>query len=278
MSISKILVATDFSEHSAVALAQATEVAANQGAELLLLHVTDAAEAPAELAAAVDELTKRGLSSTGLHRPGHADETVVAVAQELDVNLVVTGTRGRTGITRFLLGSVAEKVVRSCHTNVLVAREDEGESAGFERVLVPSDFSPASEKALRLALALAAPGAEIEIFHSWQFPPGTQTTALTDEAHGPLAELRQQIIAKNESQGAAWIETYQSDRVKLSFTQDFGPAAVVVHDKLDAGDYDLVAMGTHGYRGFRRFLLGSVAEATVRHAPCSVLVAHAEDA
>ena len=48
-----------------------------------------------------------------------------------------------------------------------------------------------------------------------------------------------------------------------------------MQEKLDAEPYDLVAMGTHGYRGFRRFILGSVAEATVRHAPCSVFVAHA---
>jgi nucleotide-binding universal stress UspA family protein len=275
--ISKILVATDFSEQAQIALAQATEVARLQDAELILLHVTPLSEPPPELEAAAKELSASGLRVTPELRSGHPDETIAKAAEELCVDLVVTGTHGRTGIMRFLLGSVAEKVVRSCPTNVLVSRPSGGGDAGFNRILVPSDFSPASEKALRLALALAAPNATVELFHSWQFPPGTHTTALTDEAKGPLAELRTQITTKNDTQGSEWVTRHQNDRVTLKFSQEFGPAAVTVNDRLDRGDYDLVAMGTHGYRGFRRFLLGSVAEATVRHAPCSVLVAHAAD-
>ena len=46
----------------------------------------------------------------------------------------------------------------------------------------------------------------------------------------------------------------------------------------ERGGHDLIAIGTHGHRGFRRLLLGSVAESVIRHAPCSVLVAHGEHA
>ena len=65
---------------------------------------------------------------------------------------------------------------------------------------------------------------------------------------------------------------------QVEFVQEYGPAAALIQERTEAVEYDLVAMGTHGSRGFRRFILGSVAEATVRHSTCSVLVAHAEDA
>jgi nucleotide-binding universal stress UspA family protein len=57
-----------------------------------------------------------------------------------------------------------------------------------------------------------------------------------------------------------------------------GPPASVITHAAETGGHDLIAIGTHGHRGFRRLLLGSVAESTIRHAPCSVLVAHGEHA
>jgi hypothetical protein len=57
-----------------------------------------------------------------------------------------------------------------------------------------------------------------------------------------------------------------------------GPPASVITDAAEQGAHDLIAIGTHGHRGFRRLLLGSVAESVIRHAPCSVLVAHSEHA
>jgi nucleotide-binding universal stress UspA family protein len=53
-----------------------------------------------------------------------------------------------------------------------------------------------------------------------------------------------------------------------------GPPASVITEAAELGHYDLIIVGAHGNRGFRRLLLGSVAESTVRHAPCSVLVVH----
>ena len=53
-----------------------------------------------------------------------------------------------------------------------------------------------------------------------------------------------------------------------------GPPASVITHAAERGGHDLIAIGTHGHRGFRRLLLGSVAESTIRHAPCSVLVVH----
>jgi nucleotide-binding universal stress UspA family protein len=53
-----------------------------------------------------------------------------------------------------------------------------------------------------------------------------------------------------------------------------GPPAQVITDTAERGRYDLIVVGSHGHRGFRRLLLGSVAESTLGHAACSVLVVH----
>jgi nucleotide-binding universal stress UspA family protein len=54
-----------------------------------------------------------------------------------------------------------------------------------------------------------------------------------------------------------------------------GPAAQVITHAAERAGHDLIAVGAHGHRGVRRLLLGSVAESTIRHSPCSVLVVHA---
>ena len=302
LTLEKILVAVDFSDHSNVALEQALHIAAHRSdAEIVLLWVDAVDDADDVGLAPTGELSRRphgnddSRSDHNDHRrtardqldrladrvrgrdvavqvrvaSGYPDEVIVATADELAADLVVVGTRGLTGFTRFLLGSVAEKVVRMSSSNVLVAR---AEPKPFARLLVATDFSSASEHALQVALALAAPGAQIDILHAWQFPTGVRGARTPDPSEGPLADLRRDVISRIAKRGADLTRRYSSSSQTLEFTNLFGAAGAVIHERLESNLYDLVAMGTHGHRGFRRFLLGSVAEATVRHAPCSVLV------
>lgn len=276
-TIATILAATDFSEASRVAVAQAADTARTLAAKLVLLHVDTGHEAAPNdaLAAVAHGITDLAVES--IVRKGHADETIVSVAEQVGADLIVTGTHGRTGLKRFLLGSIAEKVVRASPTNTLVTRPHDG--GLFENILVPTDFSDPAQRALHLAMLLAAPGATIDLFHAWQFPPGTKSVSvgLPNDEQSPLASLQREIEGAAVERGASWVERHASSDLTLKFSHGYGPAAQTVQDRLDQGDYDLVATGTHGRRGFRRFVLGSVAEATVRHSPCSVLVAHAGD-
>ena len=296
MAIDRILVAIDFSEQSEDALALATSVATRTGGSLVLLWVDDRSSATSavygsaieeveqlieeqhrssatRLRELADRVAAQGIAVSQRIEQGHPDESILRVARDMTADLVVTGTKGRTGFQHFFLGSVAEKVVRMSTTNVLVAR---GLSGGrLRRILVPTDFSRASEKALRLATELAEPGAEIDLFHAWQYPPGTHGVFTATPRSGPLSDLRDHIVTENARDGSALSERYSAPDRVVRFVQDHGAAAASIQEQLDKVPYDLIAMGTHGYRGFRRFLLGSVAEATVRHATCSVLVAHA---
>ena len=206
---------------------------------------------------------------------GYPDEAIVQVAGQVNASMIVVGTRGLTGFKRFLLGSVAEKIVRTSPTNVVVAR---GEPSEFSRLLVATDFSPASERALQVAMALASPNAHIDVLHAWQYPPGIRGAVEPTPSEGPLVSVARDIIHRAERLGEALTKRYASDTRTVTFTNVFGPPGAIIHERLESNSYDMVAMGTHGHRGFRRFLLGSVAEATVRHAPCSVLVTHTANA
>jgi nucleotide-binding universal stress UspA family protein len=297
MSLGHVLVATDFSPHADVALDRAVALARGEGAALTLLHVaTTAATVPAmpevesaaalELAAVAEDLEREVSSqiadrvarvrAAGIEprvelRSGHPDDAIVQVAEEVHADLLVIGTHGRTGITRFLLGSVAEHIVRRAHCHVLVAR-GEPVNGVFHKALVATDFSPGASDALRAAMALSE-GA-IDVVHAWQYPVGTWGMHVLADRTAAMQTLREALVAGAEQKGADLMAQLAGSGREVRFVIEQGASANVVTELASRGSYDLIALGTHGYRGFRRFLLGSVAEAVVRHAHCSVLVTH----
>src|SRR5439155_2718166 len=119
------------------------------------------------LADRLTQLEARGVAAEVVTRVGPPGEIVAQVAKDRAAELIVIGTHGRTGISRFLLGSVASAVLRHAPCDVLVCRGTSGPSP-FLRPLVATDFSPAAARALRKAATLTAPGTAIEIIHAWQ--------------------------------------------------------------------------------------------------------------
>lgn len=145
-AITHILVPTDFSETSDAALDYALRLAEPFGASLHLLHVLDdpfvtdglsseayITEAPTLRTAMLDDARKRLAHRAMPTRPGvvrietevlfgHGAKTIAEYAATLDVDLIVMGTHGRTGVAHFLLGSVAERLVRTAPCPVLTVR------------------------------------------------------------------------------------------------------------------------------------------------------------
>jgi universal stress protein A len=140
MKIERILVAVDFSAHSEAALKLALNLMESFGSELHLVHVFPEPLAlappygpalPADFGmqierAAVDHFQQwqdkfcpSDLSVTSYVRRGDPSKQIIEVADELDVDLIVMGTRGTTGLEHVLLGSVAERTVRLAHCPVL---------------------------------------------------------------------------------------------------------------------------------------------------------------
>ena len=299
MGLRHILVATDFSPIADAALDRAIAIAKVHNAKLTLAYaeavidnktvgeseVAAVAELGAlasalkederrQLEARVDRIKATGLEVETAIRTGPPDETITELAKSHGVNMIVIGTHGRTGFTRFLLGSVAELIVRRATCDVLVSRGSTT-SGMFAKPLVATDFSTASERALLSAMDLVGPGVPMQIVHAWQYPVGSWGLGLLGPQSTAATTVREAITRGAEERGASLLQAHRRDGHPLTFELVEGPPAQVVTHLAEERGYDLVAIGTHGYRGLERFLLGSVAEATVRHATCSVLIAHA---
>ena len=123
--IPQILLATDFSDGSAPAAEVASDFARRLGARMHVLHVTHVGW-EAEMLEALRAYLQHfpGLSVTASVETGSAADTIVDYADRNGVELIVLGTRGRTGFSRALLGSVAERVTRTAHCPVLTVPRD----------------------------------------------------------------------------------------------------------------------------------------------------------
>ena len=128
-----VLFATDFSEASRLAGRTAAELARQFGARLHVLHVvppvTDPTPAPEALQAAAAELGA-GLSVVTAIASGRTASQIVDYARRHAVDLIVLGTHGRTGVSRAILGSVAEAVMRRASCRVLTVPAASASAAG----------------------------------------------------------------------------------------------------------------------------------------------------
>jgi len=300
MTLSKIAVGTDFSEHADAAVRQALNIARKHGAELVLLHVGTIPERPAdippqlasvateyheimqerlqEVRDKLEELRVRidgqGARVSQVLVDGFADSGLAEAGDDLGADLLVVGTHGHTGFRRFVLGSVAGRVVRLSKTNVMVARPGNEGAGGFKKILVPVDFSPYTEPALSMAIDLVSDDGEIELFHGWKLPG----VSWAQDAWGSeWANLRTGIAQAAEQKAQELIAAFAGKTsASIRFESRELMPTVGIHDRVDEGGFDLVVMGSHGRTGFKRWALGSVAEQTVRHATCSVVVVHTQ--
>lgn len=146
----------------------------------------------------------------------------------------------------------------------------------FKNILVPIDFSDSSVSALRQAVALArASGGRLTLLHIGVVPHIYATELGLGGAVGPLfAEMSQQIAAEQQHRLARLAATEIPEGLdhSLLLREGFPPEEVIA--QVQAGEHDLVVMGTHGRTGMQRVFLGSVTERVVRECPVPVLVTH----
>jgi nucleotide-binding universal stress UspA family protein len=136
---------------------------------------------------------------------------------------------------------------------------------GFRRILVPTDFSPCAEAALRQAIGMAkAFGGCITLVHAYlphfyQSPP---------RGFVPDEEELQRLAATSERELAALCDRYAASGVTIERRALVGAIPDAILDVAAEG-YDLIAMGTHGAGGVKELFLGSVAEKAIRSQPSS---------
>ena len=135
-------------------------------------------------------------------------------------------------------------------------------------ILVPTDFSPQSEKALRYAVAFARQfNARLTLLHV------LEPLAGPDFAYFPLVQARDKVAraAKDRLAGLAARFKAASEIIERTLVRD-GRAYQVIPEVARESRANLIIIATHGYTGAARIILGSTAERVVRHAPCPVLV------
>ncbi len=204
---------------------------------------------------------------------------IIEVGQATDCDLVVMGTHGRERFARLLLGSVAERVSRQAQIPVLLIHENTVFSQ-FKNILVAVDGSPASFLALTTANDLAAAlSAKLEIINI--IPDANSIFGYNSLEYSPVVDLgRYKLDLENGSRTVikAALGLLESNPNKPSSvhsssqeaqTLSVGNAILEVAKEKQA---DVIVMGTHGYGGLERLLLGSVAEQVSHHSHAPVLL------
>ncbi len=292
MRIRKTLWPTDFSACSSAALGHALYMAHRHSATLDLLHVVVlhdhdpfhptyhfpdreaifqrlgeiAAQGMKEqlsahdgAALAIDEHQTRGT---------HAAPDILRFAREHDVDLIVMGGHGRRGLRRFVLGSVAEEVVRLARCPVMTVREqDPPRPPAIRRIVVPFDFSENGEAAYKAAGRIAEiHDAEPDLLHVVEAPVYSPYLEPPRRA-GDSAS----IVERAEQSLERFVDESPAPEVPISMRAVEGIAAPSITTHAAKTGADLIVIATHGLTGLEHFLLGSITEKVVRTAGCPVL-------
>jgi nucleotide-binding universal stress UspA family protein len=279
-----ILLPFDGSEDAAAVLHHAGEIAHWTDATVQVLYVADTARDSVTVVEGntVDALVRKGedvveeaaKTLETLAVPYETDvvqgdpaPTIVDYAERYDQDLIVMPTHGREGISRYLFGSTAEKVVRLSSVPVLTVRMQPDETLEFpyENVLVPTDGSAAAthaaEHTLSFAASLDATVHVLSVVDDAALGADVRSTVAGTESEDAATEAVETVVAAAESRGVPDVVRHV----------EHGTPAEAILDCIDANDIHAVGMGTTGRRGTDRILLGSVAETTVRSAPVPVL-------
>ncbi len=246
-------------------------------------HEEQIGEIKVELEELAAPLRTRGREVEVVVRFGDVAENIIDAAEPC--NLIVMATHGRNAAGRMLFGSVADRVSRYSTTPALMIRiGKEGEAIpSMNRIVVPLDGSETAERALPLATAIA---------EALPLPLRLVRAVGLDDVRGAIHDMRKSGIA-----GTAQDDTYDLARQKTEdhasqylegLAEQIRACGLVVETEILRGTAsfellrnlqadDLVVMTTHGRRGYRRWLLGSVAEKLVREAKAPILLVPTRD-
>ncbi|MFB6229963.1 MAG: universal stress protein [Salinibacter sp.] len=308
MTVRRVLVPTDFSESADVALAHALRLADRFDASLHLLHVVSElnaafygladtedraaagleaqirSEAQERLSEIAPDRSSSDVQSTVVQRP-NLDETdaVLEYVTEHAVDLVVMGTHGRRGISRLMLGSVSNKVIRRAPCPVLTVQAGEetvgaSDAVRYQNILAPVDFSEHSRRSLRLSKEIAArSGAHLHLMFvaEKQVVPTFSDTGLPGIN---VVEMDPEIVENAQDALEELNEEVGGPDVESSCHVETGSVVENIIEFADAKEVDLIAMATRGLTNITRFVLGTNTERTVRAAPCPVLTVPASSA
>ena len=275
-----VLVPTDGSDCAQAAVGYARDLATRYEANVHVLCVADSRQlenAPQsdqlknERAELVErtctELSQSGIATERAVRAGVPHKAILQYASEHDVDLLVMGTHGRTGVERYLLGSVTEKVLRLSDVPVLTVKADKDSDVTYPYtdVLVPTDGSDGAEVAIGPAVDIArtydARIHALSVIDTMTLGIDVRSSAILETLE---ASARTAVEAVEERAKQASVPAVET-------AIEHGDPYRGIGSYVEEHGIDLVVMGTRGRSGVERYLLGSVTEKTVRTSPVPVL-------
>jgi nucleotide-binding universal stress UspA family protein len=294
----RVLVPLDGSELAEVALPYAEELAGRLGSQITLIHVYESAEAEYQqmhqaYVEKMVEATKRGaerfLAKSKVKRVriksallvGNPAEQIVDYADEENAGLIIIATHGRSGISRWVVGSVADKVVRATKRPVALIRaegirRDPSEKGTMDKVLVPLDGSTESEAVIPHVEELASKlDGEVVLLHV-AAPAYPVYVMPAEPVPMPFSEEDMELV-RSKAQG--YLEKVGSKLIgkgiKTQSEVVFGSAADEIIKLAEEIGADLVAMSTHGRSGISRWAFGSTADRILQAGSTPVLLVRA---
>lgn len=210
---------------------------------------------------------------------GRPEEVILEKASE-KTTLVTMATHGRSGINRFLLGSIAEKVLRAATSPILLIRggeevNNDGE-ATLNSVIVPLDGSELAETVLPNVIALAREvGLEVILLRAYKVPVNIYASS---EDYYPVEYEETKIELMDEARNYLEKKVAELKRFGIAKVSHSTPEGLGADEIIALGRKlpdNLIAMCTHGRSGIGRWVLGSVTETVVRHSGDPVLVLRA---
>jgi nucleotide-binding universal stress UspA family protein len=206
-------------------------------------------------------------------RVGEPADVIVEGASADANTLIAMATHGRSGVQRWLLGSVADKVLHTTGSHLLLARAAErtrGKEASLKSVVVPLDGSALAEKILPSAAVLAKTmDLEAILIRAHALPNALYAT---DEYIPNLMELADRLKEEAKSYLETKVEKLRREGLsRISYVLLEGDGAAEIIDFARKTPENLIAMSTHGRSGIKR-VLGSVTDRVVRNSWDPVLV------
>ncbi|WP_049890589.1 universal stress protein [Natrinema versiforme] len=290
-----ILVPTDGSEHAVRAAEHALAISRWFDAPVHLLNVVDVAAAGGlfnaggvdeefvarleeDGAAAIERIEAMATEADDIRaeiRRGYPPEEILEYADEHGIELIAMGTHGRTGVNRYVAGSVTERVVRESPVPVLTTRATDRDEPieNYDEILLPTDGSDAAAVAVEHGLVIAKQ-ANARVH-------AVNIVNVNNVAASPHVAAPRDVLDAFESEGEAMTDAVatrarDADVDAVTAVREGIPSTGLL-EYADENDIELIAMGTHGRTGLERYLLGSTTERTVRHADVPVLTVGAND-
>jgi nucleotide-binding universal stress UspA family protein len=205
---------------------------------------------------------------------GKPEDEVIERAAADKNTLIVMATHGRSGLQRWLLGSVADKVLHGATNHLLLIRaSDQGKTDGeapLKTVIVPLDGSPLAERALPVVVDLAKKmDLQVVLVRAYALPPtisaedyGYYSAELLDHLESEARDYLQGKINEIKQKGIATVTSVVNT--------GYGAEEIITLARNTPDN--LIVMCTHGRSGIQRTVLGSVTDRVVRHSGDPVLI------